>query len=327
MLAGRYNVLETISTSGLLGDLLRARDTATGRTVALRVVRDEIATDPASREALLAAASDSMKLSHPHIAALFEARDDEGRLYLAHEYVPGQRLDVMLASRSLDPHAAAHLAAQLADALAEAHRHGVPIRTLSAGSVMVTPRDQAKLLDAGLGEWTSGSRVRQKTTSELAAGRDWSDGAFAGALNRPASYLSPEQALGNRGDARSDVFALGVLIYQMLTGQVPFGGSSDTATALKVVYATPPAPGSINPSVPPQLDALVSRMLLKSLDARPSDAAALAVDLRKAVKVTALAPVREDATPERPSRLALAVTLVAAAAAIGVAVGWWLWRG
>jgi serine/threonine-protein kinase len=287
------------------------------------VVRDEIASDPAQRSALLSAASVAMRLSHPHIAALFETRESDGRIYLAHEFVPGQSLDRLLASRLLDNHAAAHVAAQLADALAEAHRQGVFMRTLSPGSVMLTPRDQAKLLDAGLGQWTTAGAVRARTTSELAAGREWSDGTFSGALNRPASYMSPEQALGNAGDARSDVFALGVLIYQMLTGQVPFAGSSDTATALKVVYATPPAPGSINASVPPELDAVVAKMLLKSLDARPTDAASLAAELRKAVRVTASSQPVHPGTVRRRWMLP---AIVAGAAALGLA-GWWLTRG
>ena len=296
----QYTILDPISIQGRLGDLFRARDTKTGRTVALRVVRDEIAGDPARRAALLEDARAAGGLSHPHIAALFDAGEQDGLLYLVHEYVPGQPLSALLARGPLEIDLALDLALQIADALAHIHRHGLLFRALSPAAVLVTPRDQVKLLDVGLAAWTNALRSRLGEPPEFGAGQERHDEGVAPA-EAPASYISPEEALGEEPpDPRSDLFSLGVLLYQMVTGRLPFAGGSDAGTALKILRATPPAPSSLNPALPLGLDAVVSQLLRKSLDARWRDAQKLVRELRRLREAAATPQAAARDQPARP---------------------------
>ncbi len=294
----KYTILDPISIQGLLGDLFRARDNVTGRTVALRVVREEVAGDPVRRAALLADAGKAREVSHPHIAALFDVGEQDGFLYLAHEYVPGQTLAAMLDKGPLDPEAALELALQIAEALARVHRHGLIYRALSATSVIVNPRDQAKLLDVGLAAWTSAGQVRLGLSPQTAEGQERREEDYDRAASRPGAYVSPEEALGESAVTRSDLFSLGVLLFQLVTGQMPFDGGSDSATAFKILHATPPAPSSLNPAVPPGFDAAVAGMLRKTVEMRPHDAGAVIDQLRRLRHVAGAA----SAAPREESR-------------------------
>ncbi len=277
----KYTILDPVSIRGMLGDLFRARDNRTGRTVALRVVREEIAGDTARRAALLADARVAQAVSHPHVAALFDVGEQDGFLYLAHEFVPGQSLAALLGKGPLEAEASVELALQIAEALAHVHRQGLVYRTLSGASVIVNPRDQVKLLDVGLAGWTAAGHARQGRRPQVAEGQERTDEEREPAANRPASYLSPEEALGDTAGPRSDLFSLGILLHQMVTGHMPFDGGSDSATAFKILHAAPSAPSSLNPSVPPAFDAVVAGMLRKTVDMRPHDAGTVIDQLRR----------------------------------------------
>ena len=278
---GDYTLLDRVADHGQLGPLFRARDERTGRTVALRIVREEIAGHEWRRSKLVAAADQAKRVSHPHVATLYEAGEADGKLFLAHEFVPGETLTTWLNGRPLEQHMVIELGMHIADALAAAERVGVVHRDVHPGAIMVTPKDQAKLLDLGLASWTSGGVARRKVSAELSVGQEWWEDGFPGPENRPPSYMSPEEALNQPLDSRSDIFSLGVVLYQMATGQMPFGGATDSGTALKIVQATPPAPSRLNPSLAPQLDGVISRMLVKSLDARYQHAEDVASELRR----------------------------------------------
>ena len=292
----KYTILDPISIQGMLGDLFRARDNRTGRTVALRVVREEFAGDPPRRAALLADAEAARAVSHPHIAALFDVGEQDGFLYLAHEYVPGQSLAALLDKGPLDPEAAIELALQIAEALAHVHRHGMVFGTLSAGSIIVNPRDQAKLLDVGLASWTSAGHARLGLTPQVAEGQERRDEHHEGTASQPGAYLSPEEALGQKAGPRSDLFSLGILLHQMATGQIPFDGGSDSATAFKILHATPPTPSSLNPAVPPGFDAVVAGLLRKTVEMRPHDAGVVIDQLRRLRRVAVAAPAGPSET-------------------------------
>ena len=148
-----YKILERVGESRL-GEIFRARDTRLGRTVAIEVPPPAVQNDPAKRDALVADARAAMALSHPNIAAIFEVADDNGRLFLACEFVPGETLDRVIAGHPLNVRRAIDLTAQVADALADAHAAGMPHGNLTAEAVIVTPKGNAKLLDFGLARWT-----------------------------------------------------------------------------------------------------------------------------------------------------------------------------
>ena len=326
---GYYTILERLRV-GALGELVRARDVRLGRTVALRLVSPGVVEDAGRREAFLAAAGAAAALSHPHITALFDFGEESGQFFLAHEFVPGQSLRALLTGKPVEASLALEFAVQLADALAEGHRHGVVHGNICPSTIFITPTDQTKIIGFGLAAWTSGGIERRTIVEQLAAGRD-PEGPDANAV---VPYMSPEQLLAGRTDHRADVFSLGVVLYEMLTGRAPFGSSNAGATAVKVLQGTPPPPSRQNKLVPVGFDAIVAKALAKSLDARYSSASEMVADLRALaaglnVRVTAVVPRGEKEAPPRPvgpllKRLAVLVLILAIVGALGAAA--WAWR-
>jgi TolB-like protein len=305
-----YNLLERIGRGGL-GEVYRARDTKLGRTVAIKVLPPELASDPARREDLLRDARAAAALSHPNIAALFEVGEAHGRLYLVFEYVPGQTLHAIVGGRPMNPRRALDLAIQLADAVAEAHAAGIVHRDLKPENVLVTPKGHAKILDFGLAAWTRGGAARRAA----AAGVETAPGVGLGTL----AYMSPEQARGEAIDERSDIFSLGVVIFEMLTGRNPFvGASGGSSTVTRILRDAAPAPSSVNRELPPELDAILARALAKDPRERYQAAVTLAAELRAVAAIldvrAATASGTAVPTVSRPRgrgrRLALAAVLV-----------------
>jgi eukaryotic-like serine/threonine-protein kinase len=327
---GHYTILERLRT-GALGELSRARDARLGRTVALRLVSPEVVADPVRRDALLSDASVASTLSHPHIAALFDFGEEGGRIYLAHEYVPGQPLQSLLSAKPFDLALALEFAVELADAVAEGHRHGIVHGDIRPSSILITPTDQTKIVGFGLSQWSSGGIERATIAAELSSGREPSTPNAATIV----PYMSPEQVLGDRVDARSDVFSLGVVLYQMLTGRAPFGSDTPGGTAVKILQGTPMLATRQNPALPPGFDAVLSRAMSKSLDARYETAAPLAVDLRKLagdlnVRVTAEVARQKKQAPSkarRPLSKWFVAAVVAVAVLAGIGAAGWVYRG
>ena len=286
-----YRLLEQIGTGGL-GDVYRARDTKVGRTVAVKVVPSSIADDAALRARLVGDAQRAAGVSHPNVATLFEVVEDQGGLSLAIEYVPGETLRQAIGGRPLNARRAVEIATQIADALAEAHAVGVRHLDLSPDTIVLTPKGTAKLLDLGLSAWTKGGRARREAAARLAKGESIDLAS--------APYLSPEQALGEDVDERSDLFSLGVVLFEMLTGKIPFGGATPGEQAIGVMQADAPAPSQLNPAVPRELDTIVSKALAKGLDGRCESAAELAAELRA---VSAILDVRASESAVPPARV------------------------
>ena len=282
---GMYKILDRIGAGGI-GEVYRARDTRLGRTVAIKIVRADIAGDPERRERFVHDARAATVLSHPSIAALYEIGEDQGELFVAFEFVPGETLHGAIAGRPMNPRRALEFATQLADALADAHAAGAVHGDLKPDNVIVTPKGRAKILDFGLTSWTGGGAARVQAAQGA---------GLVGPIGlSTVAYLSPEQALGERGDHRTDIFSLGVMLFEMLTGRLPFGDAA--ALPLQIVQAPAPAPSSINSSVPRELDPIVQRALAKSLDQRYESAATLAAELRS---VTAILDERAAAAELR----------------------------
>ena len=268
---GQYKILDTIGTGGI-GEVYRARDTAAGRTVLLKVLHPRLTGTPEVFQRFVADARRAAMLSHPGIAAL-EVVDRESPPYLVCEYAPGETLASMMAGQPVHTRLAIDVAAQVADALAVAHAQGVVYEDLKPENVVLTPKGTVKLLDVGLAAWTSGRAEREQAVKAATAG----DGR---GMRRSAAYMSPEQALGERVDHRSDVFSLGSLLYEMLTGATPFGTTLPAEMPVRIAHAPAPSPHTVNPSVPAAVDPIVRKMLAKSLDARYDSMAAVAADLR-----------------------------------------------
>ncbi len=216
-----YNLIERIGKGGL-GETYRARDTRVGRTVALKLVDADVAPDAESRARLLGEATIAATLSHPNVSTLFDTGEADGQVYLAYEYAPGHPMLEEVAGGAMNPRRALELAVQLADGVADAHAHGIIHGDLRPGTVIITPKGSAKILDFGFARWTRGGMLRAQASHDP-------DGLPADAT-RVLAYLSPEQALGGTIDSRTDVFSLGVMIYEVLTGRNPFAAPTAAAT-------------------------------------------------------------------------------------------------
>jgi serine/threonine protein kinase len=287
-----YKVLGSLGNGGL-GEVYRARDTKVGRTVAVKVLPDAIAAQPESLEPLLGAARSAASISHPNIATLFEVGEDGGRRFLVFEFVPGDPLTALLEGSGLNVRRAVELAIQLADALAEVEAAGLAHGDIRPATIVVTSKDRAKLMNFGLAPFTSG-----------------------GALRRTASapYVAPEEATGPSGDIRSDIYSLGAVLFEMLTGRQRGQGL---------------APSSVNRNVPPELDRIVGRMLASKVENRFQSAAAVAAELRNVAnmleaRATAEEAALEHAPGQRRNRSGTVV--VVGVLLIIAAIGVWLWR-
>lgn len=318
-----FNILEPIGLDGI-GEMYRARDTKVGRTVAIKIVGPRLAGDPAALARLVEDATLASRLSHPNIATLWEIGEADGRTYLAYEFAAGRRLAAEAGGTAMPLRRALDLAVQIADGVAEAHAHGIIHGDLRPDTIIVTAKGSAKILDFGMSQWTRGGAMRS------AAGRDPDrlPSDFANVLG----YLSPEQAIGSAVDARTDVFSLGAIAYELLTGRNPFAAETPPATVINVMKAQLTPASEINPSVPKDLDAILARALSPDIAQRHQSAAALAAELRSiaamldvrtgdAAAPSSMLPI--DDTPDRKASTLLIGVLAAAVVAFGL-VWWWL---
>ena len=315
-----YNILERLG-GGALGDVYRARDTRVGRTVALMQPPPQLVSDAPRRARFVEDARTAATLNHPNIAALFDVVEQEGRCYLVYEFAAGPSLRQEMSGVRLGVRRGVEVAAQIADALAEGHTRGIVHGDLRPDTVVVTPKGSTKILNFGMVPWTAGGSAR--TLAALSPDSLNSDEAIV------AGYLSPEQALGGKIDARSDLFTLGVMLHEMLTGVHPFTAGKPSSTIMSLIRTTAAPASLLNPDVPPELDLLLSRAMAKDIETRHQSAALMAADLRKVVALidaksgdrgpTTLIPLEENGGFG-------AWWAVAAVAAAAAAAWWWLWR-
>ncbi len=318
-----YNLLEPIGREAI-GQVYRARDTKVGRTVALKVLEPALVADDTRRTALFDEARLAAKLSHPNIAALFEASESAGVCYLVYEFAVGAPLHEEMGGRPINPRRAVELCIQIADALADGHAAGILHGDLRPETIGVTAKGSAKLLDFGMWRWTRGGLVRRAASRAPESLPD-EDSVIA-------SYMAPEQALGGETDGRADLFSLGTILYEMLTGRNPFKAPNVPDTVMNVVSVTPSRPSASVPDLPPQLDAIAVRALAKPVESRFQSAASFSAELRSVAAGLDLRPDQhggdfllpvDDDADKTP-------TAVWAAAAAGLAalvsVVWWLMR-
>jgi serine/threonine protein kinase len=320
-----YNLLDRIGEGGI-GEVFRARDTKVGRTVALKVIAASITGDRRRFAHLLEDAHAAMALSHPNIATLFDAGEAGGSYYLAYEFASGRTLREECGGASINPRRAVDLAVQIADGVADAHAHGVIHGDLRPDTIIVTGKGSAKVLDFGLAPWTRGGQIRAAAARSAAA--------LPTETVAVVAYLSPEQALGGAVDTRSDVFTLGTLTYEMLTGRSPFAAPTAPETVTNVIRGRAAPASEVNPAVPKDLDPILARAMTPDLEKRQPSAASFAAELRsvgavldvrggEAVHAPDLLPL--DDTPDRSAATVLISALLGGAALAALA-WWWLAR-
>ncbi|HEY7400752.1 MAG TPA: Stk1 family PASTA domain-containing Ser/Thr kinase [Actinomycetota bacterium] len=285
VLAGRYRLEASIGSGGM-AEVFRAFDTTLDRPVAVKILAPQYATDPGFVDRFRREAQAAARLNHPNVVSVYDSGSDDGTHFIVMEYIEGRTLaDFLARGGRLDPTKAVEIAMHIADALDAAHAQGVIHRDIKSGNVMVTRTGVVKVMDFGIARIAEGADNVTQTAAVLGT----------------ASYLSPEQAQGRPVDVRSDIYSLGVVLYEMLTGRPPFTGDTAMAVAYRHVNETPPHPSSKNMDVSPALDAVVMRALAKNPANRYATAREFHDDLERVtrgetVRATPLMPVGGDAT-------------------------------
>jgi eukaryotic-like serine/threonine-protein kinase len=243
---GRYRVISRIGSGGM-ADVYLAKDELLGRQVAVKILHQRFVEDQEFVERFRREASSAASLSHPNVVAIFDRGEWNSTYYIAMEYLPGRSLKTVIREHGpLDPSVAIDIVVQILHAARFAHRRGIIHRDLKPHNVIVDDEGRAKVTDFGIAR----------------AGA--SDMTLTGSIMGTAQYLSPEQAQGQPVSAATDLYAIGIILYELLTGKIPFDGETAVSIALKQVSAEPPVPSSINPAVPASLDAVVRHALAKN---------------------------------------------------------------
>jgi eukaryotic-like serine/threonine-protein kinase len=281
VLGERYEIGGVLGRGGM-AEVHRGRDLRLGREVAVKVLRSDLARDPSFQVRFRREAQAAASLNHPAIVAVYDTGEDRTALgatpYIVMEYVEGETLrDVIRREGHLSAERAMSLAADICGALDFSHRNGIVHRDVKPGNVMITPQGTVKVMDFGIARAVSDSAATMTSTA---------------AVIGTAQYLSPEQARGESVDARSDVYSMGCLLYELVTGAPPFSGDSPVAVAYQHVREDARLPSSINPEVPPELDAI----LMKSMSKNPANRYQSAAEMRNDL-LRALAGQRVEATP------------------------------
>jgi serine/threonine-protein kinase len=315
--------LERLLGEGGMGAVYLAHDTVLDRPVAIKFIAAARAGDEASRRRLIGEARAAAALDHPNICAVHEIIIDPDNTCIVMQYVEGETLAARLRGGPLDARLALSVAADIAAALAEAHKRGVVHRDLKPQNVMLTPASRAKLLDFGIARLAMPGGSDEATATALTQ-----PGGFAGTV----PYVSPEQARQESFDGRSDLFSLGAVLYECLTGRKAFPGPSDAETLHQVLYEEPPPPSSLRQELTQQHDELCARLLAKHPDDRFQSAEELLGALRvSSTRSTSTTPtaVRAQLTRRRwpaTARRTLAAALLVAAGIAIVYLTQTLWQ-
>lgn len=262
---GRYEVIEPVGSGGM-AEVYRARDELLGREVAIKVLSERFSRDPSFVERFRREAQRAANLSHPNIVGLYDYGSDGDTYFIVMEYIEGRTLaEVIAANGALMPERAAEIAADVGAALQRAHGANIVHRDIKPGNIMLTSSGQTKVTDFGIARAVGGDHDATMTQTGMVIGT--------------AAYLSPEQAQGEPVDARSDIYALGCVLYESLTGSTPFTGDTPLSIAYKHVREEPTPPSRLNRDVPSDLDAIVMKAMAKEPGARYNSADEMRADI------------------------------------------------
>ncbi|MFN2443171.1 MAG: protein kinase [Thermoanaerobaculia bacterium] len=289
---GHYRIKQKLGSGGM-GDVYLAEDRKLRRSVALKVMPTSVADDPQRRLRFLHEARAASVLSHPNVSTIYEVGEADGTIFIAMELIEGKTLSQLREGGTCEVDEVIDIAIQAADALDEAHSRGIVHRDIKSANIMVTRRGHVKVLDFGLATLAVDVDSQDEDTRVKT-----SPGLIMGTL----SYMSPEQALGRVIDHRSDLFSLGIVLYELITGRLPFKGATATETIQRVTSSEPDPIARFNYAAPPELERIVRKLLEKDPARRYQSARELFVDLRNLKRDSSSGELSKPAKPAASTR-------------------------